>query len=175
MGQKIHPLGFRIGVRERWRSRWNADKKEYPRLLKEDQMLRAYMKKNYFFAFAIVTINTKELMCREREIVKKHTDHTYIDTYPKGNSVKYDFSKIFPPVPCNPKANHFLNVSFCISSLLLLSVKIQLSTPKSTSRSIRQCSSTSTVIATPICPSSLGCRPRRSRIPIRCLASGCVR
>jgi len=50
MGQKIHPLGFRIGVRERWRSRWNASKKDFPALLKEDQDLRKYIKNNYFFA-----------------------------------------------------------------------------------------------------------------------------
>lgn len=50
MGQKINPLGFRIGVTERWRSRWNASKKDFPRLLKEDQDLRNYLKNNYFFA-----------------------------------------------------------------------------------------------------------------------------
>ncbi|MAB89906.1 MAG: 30S ribosomal protein S3 [Planctomycetes bacterium] len=50
MGQKIHPLGFRIGVRERWRSRWNASKKDFPGLLKEDQELRKYVKHNYFYA-----------------------------------------------------------------------------------------------------------------------------
>lgn len=50
MGQKINPLGFRIGIRERWRSRWNASKKTFPALLKEDQDLRKYLKKNYFYA-----------------------------------------------------------------------------------------------------------------------------
>jgi small subunit ribosomal protein S3 len=50
MGQKCNPLGFRIGVTERWRSRWNAPKKDIARTLKEDQIIRAYLKKNYFFA-----------------------------------------------------------------------------------------------------------------------------
>ena len=50
MGQKINPLGFRIGVRERWRSRWNASKKDFPKLLQEDQKLRKYVKHNYFYA-----------------------------------------------------------------------------------------------------------------------------
>lgn len=50
MGQKIHPTGFRIGITERWRSRWNASKKDFPKLLKEDQVLRKYLKKNYLFA-----------------------------------------------------------------------------------------------------------------------------
>src|ERR1051325_6619226 len=50
MGQKINPVGFRIGINERWRSRWNSAKKDFPRILKEDSVIRAYLKKNYFFA-----------------------------------------------------------------------------------------------------------------------------
>jgi small subunit ribosomal protein S3 len=50
MCQKIHPLGYRIGNRERWRSRWNASKKEFGALIKEDFVLRARLKKEYFFA-----------------------------------------------------------------------------------------------------------------------------
>ena len=50
MGQKTHPLGFRIGINERWRSRWNATKKDFPKTLKEDQVIRRYLKKAYFFA-----------------------------------------------------------------------------------------------------------------------------
>lgn len=50
MGQKCNPLGFRIGITERWRSRWNAPKKDIARTLKEDQVIRAYLKKTYFFA-----------------------------------------------------------------------------------------------------------------------------
>ena len=50
MGQKCNPLGFRIGISERWRSRWNAPKKDFARTLKEDQVIRGYLKKNYFFA-----------------------------------------------------------------------------------------------------------------------------
>jgi len=40
MGQKVHPIGFRIGVIEDWRSRWMADKKEYARLVQEDAFIR---------------------------------------------------------------------------------------------------------------------------------------
>jgi small subunit ribosomal protein S3 len=50
MGQKIHPLGFRVGITERWRSRWNAPKKDFPALIKEDQLIRRHLKKQYFFA-----------------------------------------------------------------------------------------------------------------------------
>ena len=50
MGQKIHPLGFRIGITERWRSRWNASKKDFGRTLRQDYDLRNHLKTAYFFA-----------------------------------------------------------------------------------------------------------------------------
>jgi len=47
MGQKIHPTGFRIGIFEDWRSRWYANKKDFPDLLIEDAKIRKFVKKNY--------------------------------------------------------------------------------------------------------------------------------
>jgi small subunit ribosomal protein S3 len=47
MGQKIRPLGFRIGVMEDWRSRWYAGKREFADLLVEDFQIRHYVKKRY--------------------------------------------------------------------------------------------------------------------------------
>ena len=42
MGQKTNPIGFRLGVTKQWRSRWFATK-DYPQLLKEDDLLRKYL------------------------------------------------------------------------------------------------------------------------------------
>ena len=50
MGQKIRPTGIRIGIVENWRSRWYADKRDFGRFLVEDQKIRKFIKKNYFFA-----------------------------------------------------------------------------------------------------------------------------
>ncbi|MSR74530.1 MAG: 30S ribosomal protein S3 [Planctomycetes bacterium] len=50
MGQKIHPLGFRIGINERWRSRWMAGKKDIAKFIREDFLIRRYIKKNYLSA-----------------------------------------------------------------------------------------------------------------------------
>ena len=36
MGQKIHPIGFRLGITKEHKSRWYADKRRYPELLQED-------------------------------------------------------------------------------------------------------------------------------------------
>ena len=49
MGQKVCPIGFRLGITENWRSRWYADKKNFGKLLVEDQKIRKYIKKNYRF------------------------------------------------------------------------------------------------------------------------------
>jgi small subunit ribosomal protein S3 len=43
MGQKTHPMGFRLGVTKQHRSRWYANR-EFPALLKEDELLRKYLK-----------------------------------------------------------------------------------------------------------------------------------
>jgi small subunit ribosomal protein S3 len=40
MGQKTNPTGFRLAVRRDWQSRWFASKKEFPKLLLEDQLIR---------------------------------------------------------------------------------------------------------------------------------------
>ncbi len=45
MGQKIHPVGFRLGVTQEHRSRWFADAKRYPALLEEDWKIRRYIEK----------------------------------------------------------------------------------------------------------------------------------
>ena len=36
MGQKVNPIGLRLGVNRTWDSRWFADKAEYGKLLHED-------------------------------------------------------------------------------------------------------------------------------------------
>ena len=46
MGQKIHPIGFRLGITQEHRSRWYADPKNYPQLCEEDYKIRKYVKKN---------------------------------------------------------------------------------------------------------------------------------
>ncbi|QXD23821.1 30S ribosomal protein S3 [Opitutia bacterium ISCC 51] len=40
MGQKTHPIGFRLAVRRNWESRWYADKKNFSSCLEEDYHIR---------------------------------------------------------------------------------------------------------------------------------------
>ncbi|MBZ8179708.1 30S ribosomal protein S3 [Oscillatoria salina] len=46
MGQKIHPIGFRLGITKEHLSRWYADTKRYPELLQEDHQIRQYVDRN---------------------------------------------------------------------------------------------------------------------------------
>jgi small subunit ribosomal protein S3 len=45
LGQKVNPIGFRIGVDKQWRSRWFANKKNFGLYLNEDQEIREIVKK----------------------------------------------------------------------------------------------------------------------------------
>jgi small subunit ribosomal protein S3 len=45
MGQKIHPIGFRLAVTRNWGSRWYANSKNFPGMLNEDIKVRDYLKK----------------------------------------------------------------------------------------------------------------------------------
>ncbi len=40
MGQKTHPIGFRLAVNRNWQSRWYAPKKEFAKTLHEDYIIR---------------------------------------------------------------------------------------------------------------------------------------
>ena len=43
MGQKVHPIGFRVGITAGWDSKWYADK-DYGRFVAEDLRIRAHVK-----------------------------------------------------------------------------------------------------------------------------------
>jgi small subunit ribosomal protein S3 len=49
MGQKVHPLGFRLGYVKTWSSRWFAEK-DYPHLLHEDLRIRSMVKEKLYHA-----------------------------------------------------------------------------------------------------------------------------
>src|SRR6266567_2354097 len=50
MGQKVSPIGFRLGVNRDWRSRWYASPQELPAFLHSDLAIRNYVKKKLQFA-----------------------------------------------------------------------------------------------------------------------------
>jgi len=65
MGQKTHPIGFRVGITRRHDSRWYANKKDFPALLKQDQEIRQFIKR-LFYGAQIPRIEIE----RSRELVR---------------------------------------------------------------------------------------------------------
>jgi len=45
MGQKVHPIGFRLGIASEWKSRWFADSKNFADYLEGDIKVREFIKK----------------------------------------------------------------------------------------------------------------------------------
>ena len=48
MGQKVNPHGLRVGVIKDWDTQWYADKKEFGKFLKEDYVIRTFIKDKYY-------------------------------------------------------------------------------------------------------------------------------
>ncbi len=46
MGQKVSPIGQRIGINKDWESKWYAPKKDFSKYLQEDMLIREYIDKN---------------------------------------------------------------------------------------------------------------------------------
>jgi len=49
MGQKVNPIGFRVGIVRPWESQWYADK-DYQTYLAEDIAIRKFIKEKYYHA-----------------------------------------------------------------------------------------------------------------------------
>lgn len=50
MGQKVNPIGLRLGIVKTWESRWYAGKKKYADYILEDHNIRKFIKKKLFHA-----------------------------------------------------------------------------------------------------------------------------
>jgi small subunit ribosomal protein S3 len=43
MGQKVHPIGIRLGITKEWTSKWFANSQDYPTYVEQDHLLREYL------------------------------------------------------------------------------------------------------------------------------------
>jgi small subunit ribosomal protein S3 len=50
LGQKVNPIGLRLGIVKTWESRWYAGKKKYADYILEDHNIRKFIKKKLFHA-----------------------------------------------------------------------------------------------------------------------------
>ncbi len=64
MGQKVNPIGYRLGVNKDWESKWYAPKKDFGDTLNKDIKIRKYIAKNLKdAAVASVVIERKKDKC----------------------------------------------------------------------------------------------------------------
>ena len=70
MGQKINPIGLRLGINRTWDSRWFAGKTEYGTLLHEDIKIRAMLMKELKQA-AVVLV----------DLCPRHSRHPLLGKY----------------------------------------------------------------------------------------------
>lgn len=57
MGQKVHPIGMRLGINKTWTSQWYSNR-EYKEMLHEDLKIRKYVKKKLYHA-GVAAINVE--------------------------------------------------------------------------------------------------------------------
>ena len=85
MGQKINPIGLRVGINRTWDSRWFANRAEYGRLLHEDIAIRNHiMKQRRQAGIAKVVIERPHKKCR----VTVHTARPGILIGKKGADIE---------------------------------------------------------------------------------------
>ena len=84
MGQKVNPIGFRLGVHRDWDSRWFAGK-EYSRFVLEDHNIRKFLKKKLFQA-GVSRIEIERAANKVR--VKIHTARPGLVIGKKGSEIQ---------------------------------------------------------------------------------------
>ncbi len=94
MGQKVNPVGLRVGINRTWDSRWFADRGEYGKLLHEDRAIREYiMKQQRQAGISKVVIERPHKKCR----VTVHTARPGVLIGKKGadiETMRADLSKL---------------------------------------------------------------------------------
>ncbi len=50
MGQKVNPIGLRLGINRNWESRWFPDFNKMPERVEEDNKIRKFLKKELYYA-----------------------------------------------------------------------------------------------------------------------------
>ena len=68
MGQKIHPIGFRLGTSADWQSRWFAVKGDYAKNLLEDLKIRRYLSERLKLA-GLVAVEIERLINKMKIVI----------------------------------------------------------------------------------------------------------
>lgn len=71
MGQKVNPIGMRVGVNKGWTSQWVADKNSFKKFIKEDNDIRKFIKGKYGARCAISKIVIER--AADKTVINIHT------------------------------------------------------------------------------------------------------
>lgn len=69
MGQKVNPIGLRLGIVTTWQSRWYAEKEKYTNYLLEDLKIRRYIKER-FYRSGVSKVEIERLANQIKVIIK---------------------------------------------------------------------------------------------------------
>ena len=105
MGQKVNPIGLRLGINKDWQSTWYSNKQDFAKFIKEDHDIREYFKKKHSQS----SVSKVEIERTEnRLVVNIYTGKPGMIIGTKGTGIeqiKKDLNKIISPVK-----NFILNV-----------------------------------------------------------------
>ena len=93
MGQKVNPIGFRVGITRDWESTWYADK-DYQRYLHEDLAIRKFLKKKLFHA-GISRVNIERAASKAKAYVHSSKPGIIIGKRASGlDALRSDLQKL---------------------------------------------------------------------------------
>lgn len=105
MGQKVSPVGLRVGINKPWDSTWYASKEDFAKFLLEDNKIRKFLNKEY----AQASISKIEIQrTKEKLVINIYTGRPAVLIGQKGANIeiiKKQLSKII-----NPTKNLFINI-----------------------------------------------------------------
>ena len=81
MGQKINPIGLRLGINRGWDSTWFAKKKDFGKYLIEDFKIRNYIKKIIQEMYSLNTHFKTWLRYREKRSRHRKNKKKYYENY----------------------------------------------------------------------------------------------
>ena len=88
MGQKVNPIGFRVGITEGWRSRWYAPKAAFAEFLVEDQRMRRFIEDRLNKQPPYAAVSRIEIERTRNDVkVTLHTARPGLVIGPKGAEV----------------------------------------------------------------------------------------
>ena len=98
MGQKVHPTGIRLGIVKDWSSTWYADAKTFPKYIRADHLIRAFIKKKLKDAsISRITIERPSKKCN----ITIHTARPGIVIGKKGEDIEKLRSEVAAMVEMN--------------------------------------------------------------------------